>query len=74
MGIGENCYIENAIIDKDCRIGNNVKIIGDKSLADQETDQYCIKEGIIVVKKKAVIENGSVIGRGEIMTRKLSRL
>jgi len=63
MGIGENCYIENAIIDKDCRIGNGVKIIGDKSLNDAETEQYCIKEGIIVVKKKAVIAHGSMIGK-----------
>lgn len=64
MGIGENCHIENAILDKDCRIGNNVKIVGHASLKDEETEHYTIKQGIVVVKKKAVIANGSVIGKG----------
>jgi glucose-1-phosphate adenylyltransferase len=62
MGIGNGCMIDRAIIDKDCRIGDNVSIIGDKSLEDIETDQYCIVEGIVVVKKKAVIPSGTKIG------------
>jgi glucose-1-phosphate adenylyltransferase len=62
MGIGNGCTIDRAIIDKDCRIGDNVSIIGDKSLKDIETDQYCIVEGIVVVKKKAIIPSGTKIG------------
>ena len=62
MGIGENCYIENAIIDKDCCIGNNVSIIGSPELENTETDNYCIKDGIIVMKKGAEIPDGTVIG------------
>jgi len=62
MGIGEGCVIDRAIIDKDCRIGDNVTIIGDKSLKDIETEQYCIVEGIVVVKKKAIIPSGTKIG------------
>lgn len=62
MGIGRDCYIENAIIDKHVRIGNNVIIRGHKSLADEETDQYMIKKGIVVINKGAVILSGTIIG------------
>lgn len=55
IGIGERCFIKNAIIDKNCRIGDDVKINGGKHLADAETDMYLIKDGIVVVKKGAVI-------------------
>ena len=54
--------IENAIIDKDCRIGDGVIIRGDVSLKDEETDTYCVKDGIIVLKKGAVIPHGTKIG------------
>ncbi|MDA9554978.1 glucose-1-phosphate adenylyltransferase [Pelobium sp.] len=62
MGIGENCVIKNAILDKNCYIGNNVTINGGSHLADAEHEKYTIKEGIVVVKKNAVIEDGTVIG------------
>ena len=62
MGIGERCQIENAIIDKNCRIGDDVKIIGGSHLEDTETDNYVIKDGIVVLKKGAVIPKGTVIG------------
>lgn len=62
MGVGERCYIENAILDKSCCIGNDVKIVGSKALADGDFPTYTVKEGIVVVKKKAVIESGTIIG------------
>lgn len=62
LGIGNNCYIENAIIDKNARIGHHAQIIGGKALDDVETDDYCIKEGIIVVKKGGYIPAHSKIG------------
>ncbi|MBO3116330.1 glucose-1-phosphate adenylyltransferase [Winogradskyella sp. DF17] len=60
-GIGERCFIKNAIIDKNCRIGDDVRINGGKHLKDAETDTYFIKDGIVVVKKGAVIPKGTVI-------------
>ena len=62
LGIGPNCYIENAIIDKNCRIGKNVIIRGDDSLPNTETDTFCIRDGIVVVKKGATITDGTKIG------------
>ncbi|MBT8259580.1 MAG: glucose-1-phosphate adenylyltransferase [Bacteroidia bacterium] len=61
MGIGERCFIKNAIIDKNCRIGDDVRINGGKHLEDAETDTYFIKDGIVVIKKNAVIPKGFVI-------------
>jgi len=62
MGIGKDCYIENAIIDKHVRIGDNVIIRGNNSLEDLETEHYVIKKGIVVLNKNAVIPSGTIIG------------
>lgn len=62
LGIGKNCHIENAIIDRNCAIGDNVSIIGHASLTDIETPTYCIRDGIIILKKGATVLNDTVIG------------
>ena len=61
LGIGERCYIKNAIIDKNCRIGNDVRINGGKHLGNSDHLLYTIKDGIVVVKKGAVLPDGFVI-------------
>lgn len=62
IGVGENCYIDTAILDKSCAIGNDVQIKGGPHLEDGEFPTHNIKDGIVVVKKRAVIPNGTVIG------------
>lgn len=61
MGIGERCFIKNAIIDKNCRIGNDVRINGNATTEDVETDTYVVRDGIIVIKKGVTIPHGTVI-------------
>lgn len=61
LGIGERCFIKNAILDKNCRIGDDVRINGGSHLQDTETDTYAIKDGIVVIKKGVTIPNGFVI-------------
>lgn len=61
MGIGDRCYIKNAIIDKNCCIGNDVRINGGNHLINGDFPTHTIKDGIVVVKKMAVIPNGTVI-------------
>ena len=58
LGIGQRCHIANAIIDKNCRIGDDVRIVGGKHLEDSDNKLFTIKEGIIVVKKGAIFPNG----------------
>jgi glucose-1-phosphate adenylyltransferase len=62
LGIGANCFIQNAIIDKDCRIGNNVIIKGGDHIEDGDHALFSAKDGIIVVKKGAVLPDGFSIG------------
>lgn len=61
LGIGERCIIEDAIIDKNCSIGNDVRIKGGAHLEKVDHPLYTIKDGIVVVKKGAVIPNGYII-------------
>lgn len=61
LGIGERCYIRNAIIDKNCRIGNDVRINGSNHLENADHSLYTIKDGIVVVKKGAILPDGFVI-------------
>lgn len=62
MGVGKFCYVDHAILDKNCKIGDNVRIIGGKHLSDGDFPTYSVQDGIIVVKKGAVIPPGTLIG------------
>jgi glucose-1-phosphate adenylyltransferase len=61
IGIGANCKIENAIIDKNARIGNNVTIspAGKPETVDHEL--YYVRDGIVIIPKDAIIPHGTVI-------------
>ncbi len=61
IGIGDRCFINNAIVDKNCRIGNDVHINGGKHLEDFSNELYMIKQGIVVIRKGAVIPDKYVI-------------
>lgn len=61
VGIGHRCYIKNAIIDKNCRIGDDVRINGGPHLENGDHSLYTVKDGIVVIKKGAVLPNGFVI-------------
>jgi glucose-1-phosphate adenylyltransferase len=61
LGIGERCVIEDAIVDKNCSIGNDVTIKGGAHLEKVDHPLYTIKDNIVVIKKGAVIPNGFVI-------------
>ena len=61
LGIGERCTIEDAIVDKNCSIGNDVHIKGGAHLEKIDHPLYTIKDNIIVIKKGAIIPNGFTI-------------
>ncbi|MEI7472418.1 MAG: glucose-1-phosphate adenylyltransferase [Chitinophagaceae bacterium] len=58
LGIGERCYLKNTIVDKNCRIGNDVRINGGVHLTDSDHSLYAVKDGIVVLKKGAIIPDG----------------
>jgi glucose-1-phosphate adenylyltransferase len=61
VGIGERCFINNALVDKNVRIGNDVHINGGKHLENCSNELYAVKDGIVVIKKGATIPNNFVV-------------
>jgi len=61
IGIGRNCRIRRAIIDKNARIGEGSVITPDRQPAEYDSEQYCIRDGIVVIPKGAVIAPGTVL-------------
>lgn len=61
IGIGENSYIRNAIIDKNARIGKNCRIENKKNMKDFDGVDYCIRDGIVIIEKNAKIPDNTVI-------------
>jgi glucose-1-phosphate adenylyltransferase len=61
IGIGANCKIANAIIDKNARIGNNVTISPAGKPENVDHELYFIRDGIVIIPRKCVIPDGTVI-------------
>ncbi|MFT5471465.1 MAG: glucose-1-phosphate adenylyltransferase [Verrucomicrobiales bacterium] len=61
IGIGRNCRIRQAIIDKNARIGDNVVIDPEGKPENVDGENFYIRDGIVVVPKGAVIPSGTVI-------------
>jgi len=61
LGIGENVIIEQAIIDKNARIGDGAIIRNEKKLENADGDCYFIRDGIVVIPKDGVVPPGTVI-------------
>ncbi|HEV7396341.1 MAG TPA: glucose-1-phosphate adenylyltransferase [Pyrinomonadaceae bacterium] len=63
VGIGEQGIIRRAIVDKNARIGSGVRLVNEAGVQnfDASDNSYYIKEGIIIVPKNAVIQNGTVV-------------
>jgi glucose-1-phosphate adenylyltransferase len=58
IGIGRNCVIDRAIIDKNARIADGVVITPEGKPANFDGDNYFIRDGIVIVPKNAVIPAG----------------
>ncbi|MGZ4966013.1 MAG: GlgC family sugar phosphate nucleotidyltransferase, partial [Chthoniobacterales bacterium] len=58
IGVGRNCVIDRAIIDKNARIADGVVITPEGKPADLDASNYFIRDGIVVVPKNAVIPAG----------------
>ena len=62
IGIGENCDIEGAIIDKNVRLGQDVTIKPFPRGTEIEREDYTVKDGIVVIPKRTVLPTGTFIG------------
>jgi glucose-1-phosphate adenylyltransferase len=61
IGVGQNARIDNAIIDKNARIGDNVTITPSGKPENADHPMYFIRDGIVIIPKNGVIPHGTVI-------------
>lgn len=61
MGIGRDCVIKNAIVDLNARIGDGAQLVNAAGVDHEDSENYCIRGGIVVVPRGAVILPGTVI-------------
>ena len=61
-GIGENCFIQGAIIDKNTRIGDNVVIRPFPHNVDFEEKDWIVRDGIVIIPKNTTLPSNTVIG------------
>jgi len=61
IGIGRNTRIENAIIDKNARIGDNCVLSPQGKPKDLDHAFYYIRDGIVVIPKNGIVPNGTVV-------------
>ena len=73
-GIGEACYIENAVIDMNASIRDGVVISNQEGVTEGEGPNYYIKDGIIVIPSNAVVSEGTVIGVSRRIERQTAKI
>ena len=63
IGVGENKIVSRAIIDKNARIGKNVRLVNKNKIETLDGDGGCyyIREGIVIVPKNSTIADGTEI-------------
>src|SRR6185369_12665246 len=63
VGVGENTIIRRALVDKNARIGNDVRLLNEVGVetADGPDGMYYIRDRLIIVPKNALIPDGTVV-------------
>jgi glucose-1-phosphate adenylyltransferase len=61
LGVGEGSVLEGVILDKNCRIGKNVRITNKGNVQSADGPNYFIRDGIVVIPNSAVLPDGTVI-------------
>ncbi len=61
LGIGDDCLIENAILDKNCRIGAGTKILNKAKVQHHDGPCYFIREGFVIIPANTAVPPGTEI-------------
>jgi glucose-1-phosphate adenylyltransferase len=61
LGIGGDCVIERAIVDKNARVGHGVRIVNAAGVREADGDGWFIRDGVVIVPKGGVVRDGTVI-------------
>jgi glucose-1-phosphate adenylyltransferase len=61
VGVGDGSFIDGAILDKNARVGRDVRIVNEAKVQEQDGPGYFIRDGVVLVPKGGVIPDGTVI-------------
>ena len=61
LGIGRNVVLDRVIVDKNARIGDGVRLVNERGLAEADGNGYYIRNGIIIVPKGSRIAEGVTV-------------
>jgi glucose-1-phosphate adenylyltransferase len=61
MGVGRNAVLDRVIVDKNARIGDDVRLVNERNIQHADGDGYHIRSGIIIVPKGGVVKNGTIV-------------
>ncbi|MDH4195953.1 MAG: glucose-1-phosphate adenylyltransferase [Candidatus Aminicenantes bacterium] len=61
VGIGRDSEICTAIIDKNARVGDGVRLVNARGVENEESESWAIVNGIVVVPKDVIIPDGTVV-------------
>ena len=61
LGIGRDVVLDRVIVDKNARIGDGVRLTNAAGVSEADGDGYCIRNGIIIVPKGAVVKPGTAV-------------
>ncbi len=61
LGVGHGCFVRNAIIDKNARIGDGSRLFNEANLWQADGDGWYIRDGVVVIPRYQVIPPGTVV-------------
>jgi len=61
LGVGHGCFVRNAIIDKNARIGDGSRLFNEANLWQADGDGWYIRDGVVVIPRYQVISPGTVV-------------
>ncbi len=61
LGLGRNVVLDRVIVDKNARIGNDVRLVNEAGVQQADGDGYFIRNGIVIVPKGGVVKDGTVV-------------
>ena len=61
VGIGVNAVLDRVIVDKNARVGDNVRLVNASGVQDADGDGYYIRNGIIIVPKEGIVADGTIV-------------
>jgi len=64
LGIGKDCHIEGAIIDKNARVGAGTRILPFPAGTEIDGEEWVVRDGIVVIPKNTTLPPGTVIAPG----------